>query len=95
MTATEPILADSTADTLQPTCHHCGGLIVLDPRERDCCHKITLDFHAMQTDSARNSARHIVWLEKAVGLLLDRVQGLEDEVRILTEPAPKSAKGKG
>lgn len=95
MSEPEPIFATTPTAHLVPTCDHCGRAIVLEPRERDCCHKITLDYHAMQTDSARNSARHIVWLTKANALLAARLDSLEEQLRILTEPpAPKGVKGK-
>ncbi len=64
-----------------PTCDHCGAVIVLSPIERDCCHKHTLDIHAMQLDSARQAGRYVIWLLKRVATLEERILELETRPR--------------
>lgn len=88
MTAAEA-QPDSPGPYDGPTCDHCGSPIVLDTTRGDCCFRITLDYHALQTESARNTARHVVYLRKLVERLTERIVVLEEGTPIVV---PESAK---
>lgn len=64
-----------------PTCEFCGKRIVIETRDPDCCHQQTTEYHRLQLDSARNAARHVVYLRKMVEGLLSRVESLEARPR--------------
>lgn len=71
-----------------PSCEFCGSAIALEPNERDCCHHLTNTFHAMQLDSARNVARHVIYLRKQIEALVARLSALEVKVASLDVPVP-------
>lgn len=73
--------AEDTMQQVQPVCEHCGKAIELEVTRPDCCHRQTAEFHTLQLDSARNAARHIVYLRKLVESLSGRVAALEAKPR--------------
>ena len=73
--------APESVPQADPTCDHCGAPIALLPIERDCCHRLTADIHALQLDSARQAGRYVIWLTKRIAILEDRILELETKPR--------------
>ncbi len=79
--AAAQITAPESVPQTDPVCDHCGSKIALGPTERDCCHRMTADIHALQLDSSRQSGRYVIYLRKLIERLDERILELETRPR--------------